>query len=143
MPAGRPSIYTPELIAKAREYVDGKWEFYDHIIPSVQGLCVVLGISEFTAYNWAKDEEKAEFSKILAEIKTKQHHELINKGLKGDINAAITKLALGKHGYSDKVEAEHTGPGGGPVQMQVSQMTREELMKELEARGLPTNILDN
>jgi hypothetical protein len=45
----------------------------------------------------------------------KQERELLNGSLKGDYNATISKLMLTKHGYSDKVESEISGPGGGPM----------------------------
>jgi hypothetical protein len=37
----------------------------------------------------------------------------------GDYNASISKLMLTKHGYSDKVESEISGPGGGPLVSEV------------------------
>ena len=39
----------------------------------------------------------------------------INRALTGDYNATIAKLLLGKHGYSDKLEAAHSG-GVRPVE---------------------------
>ena len=58
-------------------------------------------------YKW--EAENKEFSDILADIKAKQESVLINKGLSGDFNSAITKLVLGKHGYHDKQDMDLKG----------------------------------
>lgn len=119
MAAGRPSDYSDEVCRKARLYLSS-YEEQGDAIPSVAGLSVFLKIARSTIYEWAKDDGKSEFSDILQEILAKQETVLISKGLTGAFNATITKVILGKHGYSDKVEAQHTGPDGGPMAMQVS-----------------------
>jgi hypothetical protein len=115
MPAGRPTKYTPELVAEAREYITGYRE-HGHAIPSIQGMCIVLNIGETTAYDYAQIEGN-EFADILRTIKSHQHHALINGGLTGELNSNITKLVLGKHGYSDKADNTHSGPDGGPIEV--------------------------
>lgn len=111
MPAGRPTKYTPELLQKAKDYIACYKELTDNeeVIPSHQGLAKHLDISTVCLYEWAKHEDKQEFSNILDQCLREQHLVLINKGLKGDFNSAIVKLALGKHGYSDKQETELSG----------------------------------
>lgn len=116
MSGGRPTKYTPELIEKAHEYLE-TYLSLDQVIPSVEGLAVFLKIRRSTIYDWAKDEEKQEFSDILGEILEKQGQLLINSGLTGAFTPTISKLILTKHGYSDKVEQQHTGQGGGPVEV--------------------------
>lgn len=103
--AGRPSEYSEEIAKAAWEYVDEYETKHGHAIPSIEGLAVVLKRARSTLYEWAKDPDK-EFSDILEAINDKQPLILINKGLRGDFNSAITKLALGKHGYSDKATVE-------------------------------------
>lgn len=115
MPGGRPTKYTPELVEKAREYVD-TYDMYDHAFPSDIGLCEVLGISTATLYVWAKDEHKSEFIDILDRINIRQQQVAWNKGLKGEYNANLVKLLLGKHGFSEKNQQEISGPGGGAIQ---------------------------
>ena len=110
---GRPTDYNDSILEKANDYLEN-YESYEDVIPSVAGLASVLGIARSTVYDWAKQEEKKEFSDILQEILSKQERVLINKGLTGDFNSNITKLALGKHGYSDKQETDLTS-GGNPV----------------------------
>jgi len=41
-----------------------------------------------------------------------QHRGLVNGGLSGKFNPAITKMMMTKHGYSDKQELAHTSPDG-------------------------------
>lgn len=101
--AGRPTKCTPELIEQARDYVLTYSEVHEHIIPSIVGLCRVLGVAKSSIYLWAAAENN-EFSDIVEEINEYQHHDLVNGGLKGDLNPTITKLLLAKHGHSDKVD---------------------------------------
>ena len=62
MGAGRPSLYSPELLEKAREYVDNPPQadrtesgtFKDgEVLHSVVGLALHLGISRETVYDWS------------------------------------------------------------------------------------------
>ncbi len=52
----RPTKYTPELLAKAKEYL----ESYSTAIPSHIGLAYYLGIANSTMYAWSKEEGKEE-----------------------------------------------------------------------------------
>ena len=96
---GRPTLYTDELLDKARAYLTD-YIMYEDMIPSIASLSLVLGVDRSTLYAWEKEHK--EFSYILSDIKAKQEKVLISKGLSGDFNSAITKLVLGKHGYHDK-----------------------------------------
>lgn len=100
MPGGRPTDYTPELVAKAWEYANGGWREVGDKVPSVAGLACEIGVRRETCHAWAKDPEK-EFSNILSVIAERQERELVNNGLEGVFNAPITKMMLSKHGYSD------------------------------------------
>lgn len=104
MPAGRPSKYSPEIAELARSYIQ-EYEKHDHIMPSHAGMAIVLGVAKSTLYEWAKAEDN-EFSNILAECMTHQELILFKNGLNGEFNSNITKLALGKHGYSDRQDVE-------------------------------------
>jgi hypothetical protein len=44
-----------------------------------------------------------------------QERTLLNGGLGKDFNPVITKLVLGKHGYSEKQEIQHTGEKDNPL----------------------------
>lgn len=128
---GRPSVYSEEIVARSREYLENCKDEYGRLIkvkrqdgteleqfisdlvvklPSIAGLSVYLKIHRSTIYDWAKEEDKKEFSDILEEILAEQEKRLIENGLSGKYNSNIVKLALGKHGYSDKQEL--TGKDG-------------------------------
>jgi len=114
--AGSPTKYCDEIVQKARDYITD-YASHDHIIPSVVGMAIVLKISKSTLYDWA-DQEGNAFSDILEECMDHQEIKLFNGGLSGDFNAAIAKLALGKHGYHDKQDNTLSGKDGGAVQIQ-------------------------
>lgn len=105
---GRPTDYTPELVAKAKSYLAIEFDLLGHSVPSVAGLSVHLGKSRSTLYAWAKEADKKEFSDILEAILAKQEQISLAKGLNGEFNSTIVKLLLGKHGYSDKAETQST-----------------------------------
>lgn len=100
-PFGRPTKYSPEMLEKAVDYVKN-YEEHDHVIPSIAGLAVVLGVCRKTIYSWADKEENADFLYTLGRIDTNQEFKLLNSGLSGDFNPTITKLALANHGYHEK-----------------------------------------
>ena len=110
MAGGRPTDYTPELIEKAADYAQN-FEAYGDVVPTVAGLACELKTSRETLYAWAKDESKPEFSDIYLKIMQGQERKLVNGGLAGGFNPAVTKMMLTKHGYSDKQEVDHTTNG--------------------------------
>jgi hypothetical protein len=111
MTAGRPSNYTPELVAAAWEYASGGWQDAGDPVPSIAGLACEIGVHRETLRLWAKDETN-EFFGILLTIAQMQERQLLKGGLLGDYNAPITKMMLTKHGYSDRVENDHTSSDG-------------------------------
>lgn len=117
MPAGRPTEYNEEILELSRDYLENFNATYEHAIPSVVGLCSVLNRSRSTLYRWNDDEDKTEFRDILKAIQEKQELELIDGGLTGQFNPAIAKLALGKHGYHEKVDNTLANPDGGPIEV--------------------------
>ena len=125
MPGGRPTKYTPELVQAAWDYIEN-YESHDHAIPSAVGMARVLGLTTTTLYAWAKDEEK-EFSAILQHCLDDQHLKLMTEGLRGDFNSNIVKLALGKHGYSDKSESKVDANIG------VTDLTEDQLDARIKA----------
>ena len=108
---GRPRTYKPDMVEKARRYI-ANHEDFDDPVPTVAGLACVLGVVRDTCYQWAKDEDKPEFSDILSELAQKQERCLVRGGLMSEYNSAIAKMMLTKHGYSDKVESDHTSSDG-------------------------------
>jgi len=110
MPAGRPTDYSKETIAKSLDYLERYKEFGD-VIPSIAGLSVVLGVARKTIYDWASQDEKKEFCNIVEKLLAHQEKQLVDNGLVGTYNSSITKLMLTKHGYSDKTETDITTKG--------------------------------
>ena len=52
MPAGRPSGYSIDIIAKLQEYLVSHKTLGDPV-PTVEGFCDEMGIGKKTLYNWA------------------------------------------------------------------------------------------
>ena len=108
---GRPTDYTDDLLDAAKAYILGGWEQSGDAVPTVAGMACEIGVSRETMYAWAKDENKPEFSDIFKELLEWQERKLVNGGLSGGFNPAVTKMMLTKHGYSDKQEIDHTSGG--------------------------------
>ncbi len=113
---GRPTSYDQDIIDKAYDYLENYETEYDDRVPMVVGLCKAINRARSTVYKWADEEGKEEFSDILCQIEEMQHLGLVNKGLAGEFNPAITKMMLTKHGYSDKQDTTVSAPGSGPVE---------------------------
>lgn len=111
MAGGRPTDYTPENVEKANWYLDGGWREVGDKVPSVAGLACELGLSRETLRRWGKDKGNA-FCGILGKIASLQERQLVNNGLSNEFSGTITKLMLHHHGYSDKVESDHTSSDG-------------------------------
>lgn len=106
----RPTDYSQEVLDKALDYVEN-FESYGDAVPTVAGMACEIGVSRETLYAWSKDESKPEFSDIFSRVMEKQERNLVNGGLAGGFNPAVTKMMLTKHGYSDKQEIDHTTQG--------------------------------
>ena len=115
MTIGRPTKYNNDILAKAKAYVDGGYAACNDAIPQMAGLAIELDISRETIYAWSDDPEKREFSDIVAKCLRAQERKLLNGSLTGDLNPTIAKLILTKHGYSERVQNEHTGENGGVI----------------------------
>ncbi len=111
----RPTKYTPELIERAKTYLD-VYADNNQAFPSDIGLAAFLNIASSTLYDWATHANKPEFSEILDKINTEQQLVAWDKGLKGTYNASLVKLLLGKHGYHEKTDGTLSGPGGKPIE---------------------------
>lgn len=108
----RPTNYTPEILKAAEDYASFGWRECGDKVPTVAGLAIEIGVSRSICYVWAKEEDKAEFLDILMRIEEMQERELVNCGLAGEFNPAITKMMMTKHGYSDKQEIDHSSADG-------------------------------
>lgn len=108
---GQPTKYNSMMLAKAQHYLDNYRELGD-TVPTVVGVALALDVATNTIYNWVKAEVSTEFLSIFTRIEQTQCRDLINNGLNGQFNPAITKMMLTKHGYSDKQEVDHSSRDG-------------------------------
>ena len=106
---GRPTKYNEDLQAQADEYIF-KYSEVGDVIPSRVGLCCYLGISKRVSYEW--ETIYTEFLHTLENIEAMQERTAVNRGLDGTFNAAITKLILHNHGYSEKQAIDHASKDG-------------------------------
>lgn len=104
---GRPTKYSPLILKRTEKYLK-TYKKLEEIIPSIEGLAYFLQIRRSTLYEWAKDEEKKEFSDIFEALLTLQGKVLLTGGLGGKMNPVISKLILSKHGYKEESKQEHT-----------------------------------
>jgi len=86
------------------------YESVGDVIPSRAGLGCFIGVDRSTVYEWEKNHPI--FSHTLRKIDIMQERTALNKGLDGTFNAAITKLILHNHGYSDRQATDHTSSDG-------------------------------
>ena len=118
MPAGRPTIYKPIMIAWLAKYI----EDCPNVVPSQVGFCLASGITQSRIKAWKaivyKDlepERKAkyprldEFQTMLAELQAFQEQTALDRGADSTWNSTIAKLVLAKHGYHDKVDKHLSG----------------------------------
>lgn len=107
----RPTDYNQELLEKAADYVEN-YESYGDAVPTIAGLACELNMHRETLYAWSRDESKKAFSDIFKKVQQAQERKLVNGGLAGGFNPAVTKMMLTKHGYSDKQEIDHSSADG-------------------------------
>lgn len=115
MAGGRPTKLNDEMMGRAESYLDE----YETAIPTVAGLSVYLGVSRSTVNKWSVEIDR--FSDITCRIMAEQEIKLVDKGLIGEFNPAITKLMLTKHGFTDRQE----------VDAKVTTQTHEEWLESL------------
>lgn len=96
--------YCEEKLTTSWDYFENYKDYGDEI-PMIEGLALVLKVDKSTLYDWAQHPDRVEFGQVMRLIKLQQHNDLVNGGLSGKNNAAMTRLLLGNnHGYSEKQE---------------------------------------
>jgi hypothetical protein len=108
----RPTIMTDELEQRIESYLDVYQEELNQVVPTIVGLCNYIDVSKSTVYKWKSEGKSQVLSDTLDRIEEKQCIDLISGGLTNQLNANITKLMLANHGYSDKVQQDHTSSDG-------------------------------
>jgi len=115
MTAGRPTLYTPQVIDQINEYLATAVP-ENMQIPTVEGIALKLGISRDTLYEWAKVHP--EFSDTIDKLKMKQKEALVQTGIFGgkEVNATIIALLLKvNHDMVETSRTELTGKDGEPL----------------------------
>lgn len=124
MPAGRPSIKTPELLDAIVERIAGG--------ESVRTICRDEGMPDrSTVLRWleADDEFAARCARARvhqADVMAERVLEVVDSTLEGTVDPAAARVAadnlkwlaaqMAPRRYGDKLGLEHTGPNGGPMQ---------------------------
>lgn len=103
---GRPTKLNEEMYQKAERYVADDWQLEGDLIPSIEAMALYLDVSRSTVKLWASSDER--FSAITDKLKAKQAVKVMNNGLSGDFNSAISKVILAQHGITDKTEVHNT-----------------------------------
>ena len=114
----RPTKYTPALQKKADEYIKRLPE--GQIVHSVEGLALHLGIHRDTCYAWRDSID--EFSDTLEAVMKMQAVALINNGLTGEFNSAITKLMMANHGYRERSEVDNLSSDGSMTPQKIERV---------------------
>lgn len=117
---GRPTKLTADFIERAEEYMQIWSEDLNELIPSIAGLSVYTKVSRESLHSWSNkewpegvdDDIKRHFSDIVRELQATQELKLMNGGLGGTMNPAITKLILHKHGHTEKTEVDNKSTDG-------------------------------
>ena len=103
----RPTEYDSKVLELAEDYL----ESYGHlgeVVPTVVGLCRHINRARSTVYEWASHKDKSEFSDIVLRVSELQELDLVNGGLRGELNPQIAKTMMARHGYSDRQQIDHT-----------------------------------
>jgi DNA-binding XRE family transcriptional regulator len=128
----RPSKYTPELVAKAKHYLEN-WHTPEigDVIPMLCSLACYIDVDKKTLERWEKEEgdEKQEICLVCARVRELQEKVLINKGLSRVSDASLSKLLLMKHGYSDRIEQDVKSSDGS---MSPTEDARKEAQKRIK-----------
>lgn len=105
---GRPTKLTPEVIAKAWDYLNRTANISKgELLPTIEGLALATGVHRDTLQEWEKDVNN-EFSVIVKQLRQAQAEKLIQNALVGNYNPMIAKLLLSKHGYVEKQEIDQS-----------------------------------
>jgi hypothetical protein len=104
---------------------------------SVYHACKAVKIGRRTAYDWRDDDEEfmASWDDALADATDVLEQSLYQRALKGDTTASIFLLkAYDRKRFGDQQKLEHTGPDGGPIQVEnpIASLSDAELVTRLQ-----------
>lgn len=123
---GRPTKYTPELVAEVEDYLE-TWDANGDVVPTQGGLCLRIGINRETVDAWRKEEDKQYFSDMLKRIRELQRSILIQRGLDGSFASKALSIMLSQHGLHEKTENKNTNK---------TTITIENMLQEIEDESI-------
>lgn len=126
MPAGRPTLYSQEILDKANKYI----KTYNGPIISAAGLALHLDVGKRTLYEWA--EKYPEFSHTLSKLNAKQEITAIEGGFTGEGNSTICKLLLANHGYSEKTQQDNISSDGSMTPPTKIELVAREIITQYD-----------
>lgn len=135
----RPTELTDELALEiAKHLIRGS---------SIADACALAGIAESTYHAWVKRGEAgespfAEFSELTraarAEARTRLVRVVRRAATEGDWKAAawfLERSDRSNWGRTVDAKVEHSGPNGGPIEIDVTKLTDDELRAIVEGKG--------
>ena len=129
----KPTKLTPELIAKAKEYVEKRSWMGEMMIPTAAGLATHLGIHKDSLYEYVKIN--TEISDVMKTLKDAQEEKLLQKSLVNQYNPTIAKLLLSsKHGYVEKSAVDNTIRMPKPILGGISVQTDDSAKEDSETK---------
>ena len=124
---GQPRKYFPEeLLQKFEEYCLDCRESCKLI--NITGFALYANIDKGTIYHYFDNEEYFNAKKI---IEGRIEEEAMQMGLQARNPAFMIFYLKNKCGWRDKHETEISGPGGGPIQAQMSDEELDIKIKKL------------
>lgn len=120
-----------------RPKININWDRVEELLEAgagAEGIAALIGCDRDTLYKRCKKDKKCEFS-TLRQLKRAKGDEMIREA---QFKAAITgdktmMIWLGKNRLNQVDKSEHTGPGGGPIQIRVVEPFVEQYDDDVDA----------
>jgi hypothetical protein len=130
-PVGRPSLYSPEMVARAAEYVENPklWRFG---VPQKAELANLLGVARSTVDDWAANPANEEFSYMVERLMATQEAMCVGLGLFKQMDSSMARFILSKHGYSANSSVALENKDGKPIKSSIEitpDMSPEEAIR--------------
>lgn len=113
---GRPSKLTSEVLAKAWEYLNNTTSIAVNsggLLPTKERLALTLGVSRQTLDNWKA--ANPDFLDICNTMDAMQADMLVQNGLVGRYQPAITAIMLSRHDYVKQEKLDNTHEMVNPI----------------------------